>query len=186
MARELSRPLRLLHRLAAHPRRGRRAPSSSCTSGSSRSATTARRCMIVSTELDEVLELADRIAVLYQGRLVGHRPRRHRPRRPRPDDGRRDRRTMRSDSRRGRSRAVRRRRRRRMSVDETGKQTRERPGDDGKPAADGDAAAARGSRRARSDTAGRPPAVRPTGRAQTELSGQQSSAARRSSPATAS
>ena len=27
--------------------------------------------MIVSTELDEVIELADRIAVLYKGRLVG-------------------------------------------------------------------------------------------------------------------
>lgn len=27
--------------------------------------------MIVSTELDEVLQLADRIAVLYRGRLVG-------------------------------------------------------------------------------------------------------------------
>jgi simple sugar transport system ATP-binding protein len=27
--------------------------------------------MIVSTELDEVLELADRIAVLYRGKLVG-------------------------------------------------------------------------------------------------------------------
>jgi simple sugar transport system ATP-binding protein len=27
--------------------------------------------MIISTELDEVMELADRIAVLYKGRLVG-------------------------------------------------------------------------------------------------------------------
>jgi simple sugar transport system ATP-binding protein len=27
--------------------------------------------MIVSTELDEVMQLADRIAVLYRGRLVG-------------------------------------------------------------------------------------------------------------------
>ena len=44
--------------------------------------------MIVSTELDEVLELADRIAVLYQGRLIGIVPGGHLPRRAGPDDGR--------------------------------------------------------------------------------------------------
>ena len=57
-------------RLPAHPRCRRRARSSSSTSGSSRSATEGTAVIIVSTELDEVFGLADRIAVMYDGRIV--------------------------------------------------------------------------------------------------------------------
>ena len=66
------------------------ARSSSCTSGSSRPATPACRSIVVSTELDEVAALADRIAVMYRGRDRRHRARRHPARRAGPDDGRRD------------------------------------------------------------------------------------------------
>ena len=70
MARELSRPLRLF--IASQPTRGvdvgsieflhRRIVAE---------RDTGTPVMIVSTELDEVMELADRIAVLYKGKLVG-------------------------------------------------------------------------------------------------------------------
>ena len=45
--------------------------------------------LVVSTELDEVVALADRIMVLYRGRIVGIVPGRHTPRGARPDDDRR-------------------------------------------------------------------------------------------------
>ena len=48
--------------------------------------------IVVSTELDEVVALADRIAVMYRGRIVGIVPGGHPPRRARPDDGGRGRR----------------------------------------------------------------------------------------------
>lgn len=70
MARELSRPLRLF--IASQPTRGvdvgsieflhRRIVAE---------RDTGTPVMIVSTELDEVMELADRIAVIYKGKLVG-------------------------------------------------------------------------------------------------------------------
>ena len=50
------------------------ARSSSCTSGSSPSATRAWPCVIISAELDEIYALADRIAVMYEGRITGIRP----------------------------------------------------------------------------------------------------------------
>lgn len=70
LARELSRPLKLF--IAAQPTRGLDVGSiefvhkrviAERDSGSA--------VMIVSTELDEVIDLADRIAVLYHGRLMG-------------------------------------------------------------------------------------------------------------------
>lgn len=70
MARELSRPLRLF--IASQPTRGVDVGSVEFL----HRRIVAERdqgtpVMIVSTELDEVLELADRIAVLYKGKLVG-------------------------------------------------------------------------------------------------------------------
>ncbi len=70
MARELSRPLRLF--IASQPTRGVDVGSIEFL----HKRIVAERdngtpVMIVSTELDEVIELADRIAVLYKGRLVG-------------------------------------------------------------------------------------------------------------------
>ncbi|MBT1002355.1 ABC transporter ATP-binding protein [Paenarthrobacter sp. DKR-5] len=70
LARELSRPLRLF--IASQPTRGLDVGSIEFV----HKRVIAERdhgtpVMIVSTELDEVLELADRIAVLYRGRLVG-------------------------------------------------------------------------------------------------------------------
>lgn len=70
MARELSRPLRLF--IASQPTRGVDVGSIEFL----HNRIVAERdhgtpVMIVSTELDEVIELADRIAVLYKGRLVG-------------------------------------------------------------------------------------------------------------------
>jgi simple sugar transport system ATP-binding protein len=70
MARELSRPLRLL--IASQPTRGVDVGSIEFL----HRRIVAERdngtpVMIVSTELDEVMELADRIAVLYKGKLVG-------------------------------------------------------------------------------------------------------------------
>ena len=70
MARELSRPLRLF--IASQPTRGVDVGSIEFL----HKRIVAERdhgtpVMIVSTELDEVMELADRIAVLYKGKLVG-------------------------------------------------------------------------------------------------------------------
>ena len=70
MARELSRPLKLF--IASQPTRGVDVGSIEFL----HKRIVAERdggtpVMIVSTELDEVLELADRIAVLYRGRLMG-------------------------------------------------------------------------------------------------------------------
>ncbi len=70
MAREFSRPLRLF--IASQPTRGVDVGSIEFL----HKRIVAERdhgtpVMIVSTELDEVIELADRIAVLYKGRLVG-------------------------------------------------------------------------------------------------------------------
>ncbi len=70
LARELSRPLRLL--IASQPTRGLDVGSIEFVHKriiAERDQGTA--VMIVSTELDEVAALADRIAVLYRGRLVG-------------------------------------------------------------------------------------------------------------------
>ncbi|MDR2255336.1 MAG: ABC transporter ATP-binding protein [Arthrobacter sp.] len=70
MARELSRPLRLF--VASQPTRGVDVGSIEFLHKrivAERDQGTA--VMIVSTELDEVIQLADRIAVLYQGRVVG-------------------------------------------------------------------------------------------------------------------
>jgi simple sugar transport system ATP-binding protein len=70
MARELSRPLRLF--IASQPTRGVDVGSIEFLHRrivAERDAGTP--VMIVSTELDEVVELADRIAVLYKGKLVG-------------------------------------------------------------------------------------------------------------------
>ena len=70
LARELSRPLRLF--IASQPTRGLDVGSIEFV----HMRVIAERdhgtpVMIVSTELDEVMQLADRIAVLYRGRLVG-------------------------------------------------------------------------------------------------------------------
>jgi ABC-type uncharacterized transport system ATPase subunit len=70
MARELSRPLRLF--IASQPTRGVDVGSIEFL----HKRIVAERdhgtpVLIVSTELDEVIELADRIAVLYKGKLVG-------------------------------------------------------------------------------------------------------------------
>ncbi|HEY9356643.1 MAG TPA: ABC transporter ATP-binding protein [Arthrobacter sp.] len=70
MARELSRPLRLF--IASQPTRGVDVGSIEFL----HKRIVAERdhgtpVLIVSTELDEVMELADRIAVLYKGKLVG-------------------------------------------------------------------------------------------------------------------
>ncbi|WP_265520913.1 ABC transporter ATP-binding protein [Oerskovia flava] len=70
LAREMSRPLRLL--LASQPTRGLDVGSIEFV----HSRIVAERdngtpVIIVSTELDEVLALADRIAVMYRGKIVG-------------------------------------------------------------------------------------------------------------------
>ncbi|GAA1048090.1 ABC transporter ATP-binding protein [Arthrobacter russicus] len=70
LARELSRPLRLF--IASQPTRGLDVGSIEFV----HKRVIAERdhgtpVMIVSTELDEVVELADRIAVLYRGKLIG-------------------------------------------------------------------------------------------------------------------
>ena len=70
LAREMSRPLRLL--LASQPTRGLDVGSIEFV----HQRIVAERdhgtpVLIVSTELDEVLGLADRIAVMYRGRIVG-------------------------------------------------------------------------------------------------------------------
>lgn len=70
LAREMSRPLRLL--LASQPTRGLDVGSIEFI----HERIVAERdrgtpVVIISTELDEVLALADRIAVMYRGRIVG-------------------------------------------------------------------------------------------------------------------
>jgi len=70
LARELSRPLKLF--VASQPTRGVDVGSIEFLH---RRIVTERDngtpVLIVSTELDEVVELADRIAVMYRGRIVG-------------------------------------------------------------------------------------------------------------------
>ena len=73
LARELSRPLKLL--VVAQPTRGLDVGSMEFVHRrivSERDKGTA--VVLVSTELDEVLGLADRIAVMYRGRIVGEVP----------------------------------------------------------------------------------------------------------------
>ncbi len=73
IARELSRPIKLL--IASQPTRGLDVGSIEYVH---RRIVEARdhgvAVLIVSSELDEVLALADRIAVMYRGRIVGERP----------------------------------------------------------------------------------------------------------------
>ena len=47
------------------------ARSSTCTARSSRSATPVSRSSSISSELDEIIALGDRIAVMYEGQIVG-------------------------------------------------------------------------------------------------------------------
>ena len=71
----MSRPLRLL--IASQPTRGLDVGSIEFVHArivAERDSGTP--VIIVSTELDEVLALADRIAVMYRGRIVGDRARR--------------------------------------------------------------------------------------------------------------
>ena len=73
LARELSRPLKLL--VVAQPTRGLDVGSTEFVHRrivAARDAGTA--VVLVSTELDEVLALADRIAVMYRGRIAGELP----------------------------------------------------------------------------------------------------------------
>ena len=70
LSRELGRPLRLL--VASQPTRGLDVGSIEFVHKriiAERDSGTP--CVIVSTELDEALNLADRIAVMYRGRVVG-------------------------------------------------------------------------------------------------------------------
>jgi ABC-type uncharacterized transport system ATPase subunit len=70
LARELSRPLRLF--VAAQPTRGLDVGSIEFVHErivATRDAGTA--VIVISTELDEVAALADRIMVMYRGRIVG-------------------------------------------------------------------------------------------------------------------
>jgi ABC-type uncharacterized transport system ATPase subunit len=70
LARELSRPLRLL--IASQPTRGLDVGSIEFVHDRMVATRDAGiPVLIVSTELDEVLALADRIAVMYRGRIVG-------------------------------------------------------------------------------------------------------------------
>ncbi len=89
LARELSRPLRLL--IASQPTRGLDVGSMEFVHRrivEARDEGTA--VLIVSAELDEVLGLADRIVVMFDGRIVGvARPGRGVPGADRSDDGRR-------------------------------------------------------------------------------------------------
>jgi simple sugar transport system ATP-binding protein len=73
LARELSRPLRLL--VVAQPTRGLDVGSMEFVHRrivSERDQGTA--VVLVSTELDEILGLADRIAVMYRGKIIGEVP----------------------------------------------------------------------------------------------------------------
>ncbi|MDQ3357335.1 MAG: ABC transporter ATP-binding protein [Actinomycetota bacterium] len=70
LAREMSRPLRLL--VAAQPTRGLDVGSIEFVHQRIvRERDGGTPVVIVSTELDEVLALADRVAVMYRGRIVG-------------------------------------------------------------------------------------------------------------------
>ncbi|WP_454044476.1 ABC transporter ATP-binding protein [Cellulosimicrobium sp. Marseille-Q8652] len=70
LAREMSRPLRLL--IASQPTRGLDVGSIEFVhSRVVQERDNGTPVIIVSTELDEVLALADRIAVMYRGRVVG-------------------------------------------------------------------------------------------------------------------
>ena len=91
LARELSRPLAAL--VASQPTRGVDVGAIEFLHTrlvAERDRGTA--VLIVSTELDEVAALADRVAVMYRGRIVGVVPPGHLARGARPDDGRRARR----------------------------------------------------------------------------------------------
>jgi simple sugar transport system ATP-binding protein len=73
LARELSRPLKLL--VVAQPTRGLDVGSMEFVHRRmvhERDIGTA--VVLISTELDEVLGLADRIAVMYRGRIIGELP----------------------------------------------------------------------------------------------------------------
>ncbi len=77
-----TRDLQAARARPADPRPRRRQHRVHPPAGRSPSATPGRPILLVSAELDEVLELSDRIAVIYRGKLVGD------PRRP---DGRQER-----------------------------------------------------------------------------------------------
>ena len=88
VAREFSRPLKVL--IASQPTRGVDVGSIEFIHKriiAERDKGTA--VIIVSTELDEIFALADRIAVMYDGRDRRHGHARHRARGHRPADGRR-------------------------------------------------------------------------------------------------
>ena len=70
VAREFSRPVKLRHRVAADARPRRRLDRVH-PQADRRAARRRRRVLIVSTELDEVLAVGDRIAVMFGGRIVG-------------------------------------------------------------------------------------------------------------------
>jgi simple sugar transport system ATP-binding protein len=73
LARELSRPLRLL--IVAQPTRGLDVGSMEFVHRRIVAARDAGAAVVlVSTELDEVLGLADRIAVMYRGKIAGEVP----------------------------------------------------------------------------------------------------------------
>lgn len=70
VARELSRPLKLF--IAAQPTRGVDVGSIEFIhSRVIRERDEGTAVMVVSSELDEVINLADRIAVMYRGRIIG-------------------------------------------------------------------------------------------------------------------
>jgi ABC-type uncharacterized transport system ATPase subunit len=70
LAREMSRPLGLL--VASQPTRGLDVGSIEFVHGRIRAARDAGTAvLLVSTELDEIYQLADRIAVMCRGRIVG-------------------------------------------------------------------------------------------------------------------
>ena len=75
-SRRSSSPASSPCRSSSSSRRSRRAASTSArsstsTGGSSSSATPGAAILIVSTELDEVLAVGDRIAVMFEGQIVG-------------------------------------------------------------------------------------------------------------------
>jgi simple sugar transport system ATP-binding protein len=73
IARELTRPIKLL--VASQPTRGLDVGSIEYVHRRIVEARDAGDAvLIVSSELDEVLALGDRIAVMYRGRIVGERP----------------------------------------------------------------------------------------------------------------
>ena len=73
LAREMSRPLKLL--VVAQPTRGLDVGSMEFVHKRIvRERDQGTAVVLVSTELDEVLGLADRIAVMYQGRIIGELP----------------------------------------------------------------------------------------------------------------